>query len=74
MQYAAPAKPAWYPGCDTRTSITDKEFEVKEGSTAARKARKDRLPSGLILIAMCELDVGMLERNCSDINNSPCSL
>jgi hypothetical protein len=52
-------------GCDT-AYVVDEKFEVKEGSTAARESREDGLPSGLVLVAMCELDVNMLERNCTD--------
>jgi len=50
-------------GCQSGTSVIDKEFEVKEGSTAARKAGEYGLPSCLVLIAMCKLDMDMLKRN-----------
>jgi len=47
-------------GSNSATSI-GKEFEIEEGSTAAWESREDLLPASLVLVAMRELDVNMLE-------------
>jgi len=49
---------------NTSTSVVDEEFEIKEGTTAAGEAGEDLFPAALLLIAMCELDVDVLEGNC----------
>jgi hypothetical protein len=50
-------------------SVIDDELEIKMGSTAPREAGEYGLPSGPVLIAMCKLDVEVLEWNCTDVNN-----
>lgn len=50
-------------GCDTAALVIGEEFEIEEGSAATRESREDLLPSALLLVAMCELNMDMLERN-----------
>jgi hypothetical protein len=51
-----------------RPPLLSKEFEIKKSATSPWKAGQHGLPSGLVLIAMCELDVDVLERNYADVN------
>lgn len=46
---------------DTAAPLVNKELEVEKSAIAAREAREDGLPSTLRLIAMCELDVYVLQ-------------
>ena len=50
--------------CDTAAFVGE-EFEVKESSATARESREDLLPAGLLLVAMCELNMDMLEGDCT---------
>lgn len=50
--------------CDT-AAVVGEEFEVKESSATARESREDLLPAGLLLVAMCELNMDMLEGDCN---------
>lgn len=49
-------------GSNTTGLVIGEEFEVKEGSAAAGESREDLLPAALLLVAVCELDVNVLER------------
>lgn len=49
--------------CDTATTVIDEEFEIEEGTTAAGEATQYGVPSTLLLVAVCELDVDVLERD-----------
>ena len=51
--------------CDSAAFIIGEEFEIKEGSAATRETGEDLLPSGLLLVAVCELNMDVLERDCN---------
>jgi len=46
---------------DTAASLVNEELEVEKGPVATREAGEDGFPSTLSLIAMCELDVYVLQ-------------
>lgn len=46
---------------NTAAFIVSEEFEIEEGSSTTWEATKNSLPSSLVLVAVCELDVDMLE-------------
>jgi hypothetical protein len=48
-------------GSYSASSIIDEEFEIEEGSTTAWEPRQDLFPASLVLVAMRELDVYVLE-------------
>ena len=52
-------------GSDATAFIIREEFEIEEGSTAAREAREDLLPAALLLVAVCKLDMDVLQRDCN---------
>ena len=43
--------------------VIGEELEIKKSSSATGESREDFLPSTLLLIAMCKLDMDMLERD-----------
>jgi len=47
--------------CNTSAFIVRQEFEVEEGSAAARESREDLLPAALGLVAMGELDMDVFK-------------
>lgn len=48
-------------GSYSASFIIDEEFEIEEGSTTAWESRQDLFPASLVLVAMRELDVYVLE-------------
>jgi hypothetical protein len=50
-------------GGDTSAGGVLEEFKVVEGTLTRREAGKNGVPAGLVLVAVCELDVSMFERN-----------
>lgn len=48
-------------GRDTATRLVLQEFEVKQGSVAGGEARQDVFPTALVLVAVRELDMSVLE-------------
>lgn len=49
-------------GGDAAALLVGQELEVQQRAAAAREAGQDLLPAGLVLVAVRELDVGVLER------------
>jgi len=49
---------------DSSASLILQELEVEKSAVAARESGKHVLPSTLALVAVCELNVGVLEREC----------
>jgi hypothetical protein len=47
--------------CYSAASVICEEFEIEEGPTTARESGQNFLPTSLVLVAMCKLDVDMLE-------------
>jgi len=47
--------------CNPSVLLVGEEFEVKKGSPTTREARENLLPSTLLLVAMCELDMRVLK-------------
>lgn len=46
---------------DTSTGVILEEFEIEEGATTLGKAGENVLPATLAFVAMCELDVRVLQ-------------
>lgn len=47
--------------CNTAAGVIGEEFKIEESTAAAREARENVFPSALLFVAVCELDVHMLE-------------
>lgn len=43
--------------------VVGQKLEVEQGAAAAGEARQHRLPAGLVLVAVRELDVGVYQRD-----------
>jgi hypothetical protein len=54
-------------GSNSSASVISEELKVEESSPAARESRKDIFPSGLALVAVCKLNMGVLQRNCRNV-------
>jgi hypothetical protein len=49
--------------CNTATTVVSEELKVEKGSATTWEASKDLLPTTLLLVAMGELNVNVLERD-----------
>jgi hypothetical protein len=47
--------------CDTTTTLVNQKLEIKQGAATTWEAGQDLVPSALLLVAMCKLDVNVLE-------------
>lgn len=50
-------------GSNTTTSVICEKFEVEKGAAALGEPRENLLPTTLALVTVCELNMGMFERN-----------
>lgn len=48
--------------CDAAALLVGQKLQIQQRAAAAREAGQDLLPAGLVLVAVRELDVGVLER------------
>lgn len=48
-------------GCYAAAAFVDEEFEVEEGAASSGEPGEDVFPAGLVLVAVGELDVDVLE-------------
>jgi hypothetical protein len=51
-------------GCDTAARLVLKELQVEQGPVTGWETRENISPATLVLVAVRELDMGVLERDC----------